>query len=53
MTVTAHTLEGNKIRDEIESELLDPIADLKRAGVTPGEVRDSITRTKVTRCVAR
>jgi hypothetical protein len=40
ITVTACTLDGNKIRDEIESELLDQIADLKRAGVTPDEARD-------------
>ena len=35
-TLTAIILDGNKIRDEIQSELLQQIADLKRAGVTPG-----------------
>ena len=35
-TLTATILDGNKIRDEIQSELLQQIADLKRAGVTPG-----------------
>jgi methylenetetrahydrofolate dehydrogenase (NADP+)/methenyltetrahydrofolate cyclohydrolase len=34
--LTATILDGNKIRDEIQSELLQQIADLKRAGVTPG-----------------
>jgi methylenetetrahydrofolate dehydrogenase (NADP+)/methenyltetrahydrofolate cyclohydrolase len=34
--VTARILDGNKIRDEIQSELLQRIADLKRSGVTPG-----------------
>jgi len=34
--LTATILDGNKIRDEIQSELLQQIADLKRMGVTPG-----------------
>jgi methylenetetrahydrofolate dehydrogenase (NADP+)/methenyltetrahydrofolate cyclohydrolase len=34
--LTATILDGNKIRDEIQSELLQQIADLKRVGVTPG-----------------
>jgi methylenetetrahydrofolate dehydrogenase (NADP+)/methenyltetrahydrofolate cyclohydrolase len=34
--LTATILDGNKIRDEIQSELLLQIADLKRVGVTPG-----------------
>ena len=34
--MAATILDGNKIRDEIQSELLQQIADLKRAGVTPG-----------------
>jgi methylenetetrahydrofolate dehydrogenase (NADP+) / methenyltetrahydrofolate cyclohydrolase len=34
--VTANILYGNKIRDEIQSELLQQVADLKRAGVIPG-----------------
>jgi methylenetetrahydrofolate dehydrogenase (NADP+)/methenyltetrahydrofolate cyclohydrolase len=34
--LTAIILDGNKIRDEIQSELLQQIADLKRAGITPG-----------------
>ena len=34
--MTATILDGNKIRDEIQSELLQQIADLKRVGVTPG-----------------
>ncbi|HMD86602.1 MAG TPA: bifunctional 5,10-methylenetetrahydrofolate dehydrogenase/5,10-methenyltetrahydrofolate cyclohydrolase [Terriglobia bacterium] len=34
--MTATILDGNKIRDEIQSELLQQIADLKRMGVTPG-----------------
>jgi methylenetetrahydrofolate dehydrogenase (NADP+)/methenyltetrahydrofolate cyclohydrolase len=36
MTVAARILDGNKIRDEIKSEILQQIADLKRWGVTPG-----------------
>lgn len=35
-TLTATILDGNKIRDEIQAELLQQIADLKRGGVTPG-----------------
>ena len=34
--MAATILDGNKIRDEIQSELLQQIADLKRVGVTPG-----------------
>ena len=34
--MAATILDGNKIRDEIQSELLQQIADLKRAGVIPG-----------------
>jgi methylenetetrahydrofolate dehydrogenase (NADP+)/methenyltetrahydrofolate cyclohydrolase len=34
--LTATILDGNKIRDEIQSELLQQIAGLKRVGVTPG-----------------
>ena len=34
--MAATILDGNKIRDEIQSELLQQIADLKRLGVTPG-----------------
>ncbi len=34
--MAAIILDGNKIRDEIQSELLQQIAELKRAGVTPG-----------------
>ena len=34
--MAARILDGNKIRDEIKSELLQQIADLKRSGVTPG-----------------
>jgi methylenetetrahydrofolate dehydrogenase (NADP+)/methenyltetrahydrofolate cyclohydrolase len=34
--LAATILDGNKIRDEIQSELLQQIADLKRMGVTPG-----------------
>ena len=34
--MTATILDGKKFRDEIQSELLQQIADLKGAGVTPG-----------------
>ena len=34
--MTARILDGNEIRDEIKSELLEQIAGLKRSGVTPG-----------------
>ena len=34
--MTAHILDGNKIRDEIQAELVEQIADLKRCGITPG-----------------
>jgi methylenetetrahydrofolate dehydrogenase (NADP+)/methenyltetrahydrofolate cyclohydrolase len=34
--LTAIILDGNKIRDEIQLELLQQIADLKRVSVTPG-----------------
>ncbi|MGD1156548.1 MAG: bifunctional 5,10-methylenetetrahydrofolate dehydrogenase/5,10-methenyltetrahydrofolate cyclohydrolase [Terriglobia bacterium] len=34
--MTTTLLNGNKIRDEVQSELLHQIADLKREGVTPG-----------------
>ena len=34
--MAATILDGNKIRDEIQAELLQQIADLKRVGVTPG-----------------
>ena len=34
--MTATILDGNKIRDEIQSELIQQIAELKRVGVTPG-----------------
>jgi methylenetetrahydrofolate dehydrogenase (NADP+)/methenyltetrahydrofolate cyclohydrolase len=34
--LTATILDGNKIRDEIQSELFEQIADLKRVGITPG-----------------
>ena len=36
VNVTARILDGNRIRDEIQSELLKRIADLKRSGITPG-----------------
>jgi methylenetetrahydrofolate dehydrogenase (NADP+) / methenyltetrahydrofolate cyclohydrolase len=34
--LSAIILDGNKIRDDIQAELLQQIAELKRAGVTPG-----------------
>ncbi len=34
--MAAIILDGNKFRDEIQSELLEQIADLKRRGITPG-----------------
>ncbi len=34
--MAATILDGNKIRDEIQAELLQQIADLQRLGVTPG-----------------
>ncbi len=34
--MTARVLDGNKIRDEIKSELAERIATLKAAGITPG-----------------
>jgi methylenetetrahydrofolate dehydrogenase (NADP+)/methenyltetrahydrofolate cyclohydrolase len=34
--LTATILDGNKIRDEIQTELLKEITELKRGGVTPG-----------------
>jgi methylenetetrahydrofolate dehydrogenase (NADP+)/methenyltetrahydrofolate cyclohydrolase len=34
--LAATILDGNKIRDEIQSELLQQIIELKRAGITPG-----------------
>jgi len=34
--LAATILDGNKIRDEIQAELLQQIADLKRVGITPG-----------------
>jgi methylenetetrahydrofolate dehydrogenase (NADP+)/methenyltetrahydrofolate cyclohydrolase len=34
--VAASILDGNKIRDEIKSELLEQLRDLKRSGITPG-----------------
>jgi methylenetetrahydrofolate dehydrogenase (NADP+)/methenyltetrahydrofolate cyclohydrolase len=34
--VAAFILDGNKIRDEIKSELLEQLRDLKRSGITPG-----------------
>ena len=35
-TVSARILDGNKIRDEIQLELLQQVAELKRSGITPG-----------------
>jgi methylenetetrahydrofolate dehydrogenase (NADP+)/methenyltetrahydrofolate cyclohydrolase len=34
--VAASILDGNRIRDEIQSELLEQLRDLKRSGITPG-----------------
>jgi methylenetetrahydrofolate dehydrogenase (NADP+)/methenyltetrahydrofolate cyclohydrolase len=34
--LAATILDGNKIRDEIQAELLQQIAELKRVGITPG-----------------
>ena len=34
--MAAIILDGNRIRDEIQVELLEQVADLKRAGVNPG-----------------
>jgi methylenetetrahydrofolate dehydrogenase (NADP+)/methenyltetrahydrofolate cyclohydrolase len=34
--MSAIILDGNKIRDQIQSELIQQVADLKRAGITPG-----------------
>ena len=34
--MAAIIIDGNKIRDEIQAELLQQIAELKRAGITPG-----------------
>ena len=34
--MSARILDGNKIRDEIQLELLQPIAEVKRSGITPG-----------------
>jgi len=34
--VAASILDGNRIRDEIQSELLEQLVDLKRSGITPG-----------------
>jgi len=34
--LAAIILDGNRIRDEIQVELLEQVADLKRAGVNPG-----------------
>jgi len=34
--LAATILDGNRIRDEIQTELLQQIAELKRAGITPG-----------------
>ncbi len=34
--VTARVLDGNQIRDQIQAELVNQIAELKSAGVTPG-----------------
>jgi methylenetetrahydrofolate dehydrogenase (NADP+)/methenyltetrahydrofolate cyclohydrolase len=34
--VSARILDGNKIRDEIQLELLQQVAELKRSGITPG-----------------
>jgi len=34
--LAATILDGNKIRDEIQSELMQQIADLKRRGIIPG-----------------
>lgn len=34
--MAATILDGNRIRDEIQSELLQQIADLKQAGIIPG-----------------
>jgi methylenetetrahydrofolate dehydrogenase (NADP+)/methenyltetrahydrofolate cyclohydrolase len=34
--LAATILDGNKIRDQIQSELLQQIADLKHQGITPG-----------------
>jgi methylenetetrahydrofolate dehydrogenase (NADP+) / methenyltetrahydrofolate cyclohydrolase len=35
-TVSARILDGNKIRDQIQSELLNQIGELKSAGIAPG-----------------
>ena len=34
--MSAHILDGNKIRDEIKAELLNQISEMKAAGITPG-----------------
>jgi methylenetetrahydrofolate dehydrogenase (NADP+)/methenyltetrahydrofolate cyclohydrolase len=34
--VSARILDGNKIRDQIQAELLNQIAEMKAAGITPG-----------------
>ncbi len=34
--MAASILDGNRIRDEIKSELLEQLRDLKRSGITPG-----------------
>ena len=59
--MAAIILDGNKIRDEIQSELVQQIADLKRAGITPGlaavlvgdnPASQSYVRNKVKTCEA-
>ncbi len=59
--MTASILNGNKIRDEIQSELLEQIAALRRSGITPGlaavlvgdnPASQSYVRSKVKTCGA-
>jgi methylenetetrahydrofolate dehydrogenase (NADP+)/methenyltetrahydrofolate cyclohydrolase len=57
--VAAFILDGTKIRDEIKSELLEQLRDLKRSGITPGLAAVQVgenpasqiyVRSKVTTC---
>jgi methylenetetrahydrofolate dehydrogenase (NADP+)/methenyltetrahydrofolate cyclohydrolase len=57
--LAATLLDGNKIRDQIQAELLEQIADLKRSGITPGlaavlvgdnPASQSYVRSKVKTC---
>jgi methylenetetrahydrofolate dehydrogenase (NADP+)/methenyltetrahydrofolate cyclohydrolase len=59
--LTATILDGNKIRDEIQIELLQQIAELKRGGIIPGlaavlvgdnPASQSYVRSKVKTCEA-